>query len=895
MKNALILGIVVIFLVGAIPSIQAAQYRQDFQITNQDSTRTLNQGYSMNITIDHASMLTLGSLFNGTDVKLFWGNTSTTRIQLTTVNVSPFRMSNTTLMFSLPVSIPASTTDRNFSLEFGNISRFPNLNNGTLVAGLGSIAYWVFESGTQLMDITGVHNGTLAITWTTADGRRGRAYQFSPATNLSVQNPTSLLTPGRFQNFSVEAWIYIDSLAAQRTIISHYDLSGGEGWFFSVNTTGNLIYSYQKGSGTNLTSASETELSTGQWYHVAFTYNGTLLANDIRFFVDGIDAGTLPIGEDIDDSISPGLNPMIGAIDDGSGHSLLQFSGRIDDLKVYRDAPFQPLGYINPEATIASSGQLAYGINLAVREGRNNTETIEYGIRLSNTTHSVYINDLQGDYIIGSDEMPNGEVNLTFFKAGYLNASFGTAFNSSNKTLLQNFSFFSLIGLANIIFPLNNSLIIGGQTNLNITTPEFMNGTVNLSYNLDGEINITLCTDCREFFGAINIPSETGDIRVHSTSTIYGLTLDIITIQWQFGTFNLTIYDEISEDILNISSNADVLSATVTTFCSDSTNRTTLTHPITPFNVSCEPTEIRLTLNWTTGSFYRTLIPTFTIGELRFYMVDVIHNESNVQTVFIDDVTGLYGDGEAHLEKILRDGSHFMIDQNLGPAGQVFFHIIIDEQYIFSVTATGQPTRIVGGFPGTSDATITIRISDLPLIPPDEFQLRNVGWSILGNATTSSIRLLYNDTLNQTTSLTFNIYNATTRALLHTTSVSPTTGVQVITFTISDVNSSYIGEFIAIHSTFGTIKDSATISFLHRIIDLVGVPEVWYQIIGLSFVVFLSLIFGSFHSSIGVFAVALGADMVYFLGFIDQVVGFGVIIFVNGVAGITLIANRRNL
>src|SRR5690606_1107624 len=69
-------------------------------------------------------------------------------------------------------------------------------------------------------------------------------------------------------------------------------------------------------------------LKSGQWYHLACTYNGTLL----RYYINGVLSGSATVGAPTSDS-----RPVyIGARSHVSGTGY--FDGAIDDVRIYNRA-----------------------------------------------------------------------------------------------------------------------------------------------------------------------------------------------------------------------------------------------------------------------------------------------------------------------------------------------------------------------------------------------------------------------------------------------------------------------------------------------------------------------------------------------------------------------------
>jgi hypothetical protein len=94
----------------------------------------------------------------------------------------------------------------------------------------------------------------------------------------------------RTQTFTIEAWIYITAIGAERIIVSKLLNSGTfAGYEFNVTSTGALFFYAMNNFGTNMIAvASTTTVRANTWTHVAVTYNGDSNANNVQFYINGI-------------------------------------------------------------------------------------------------------------------------------------------------------------------------------------------------------------------------------------------------------------------------------------------------------------------------------------------------------------------------------------------------------------------------------------------------------------------------------------------------------------------------------------------------------------------------------------------------------------------------------
>lgn len=93
--------------------------------------------------------------------------------------------------------------------------------------------------------------------------------------------------------FTLEAWANFDNTTS-RSIISKRD--GTNEWHMTLSSGGQLSVALADQSANAFLFGESTGLTfnTGQWYHLAFSYDGSSLASGIQLFVDGVAVTTVP-------------------------------------------------------------------------------------------------------------------------------------------------------------------------------------------------------------------------------------------------------------------------------------------------------------------------------------------------------------------------------------------------------------------------------------------------------------------------------------------------------------------------------------------------------------------------------------------------------------------------
>ncbi len=140
------------------------------------------------------------------------------------------------------------------------------------------------------------------------------------------------------QNFTIEAWIYLDALPSETGhhfgVFSNTLTLPTEGYWFFIWGSGvnsdKLSFKYYNG-GPALFADSNVVLTKNEWHHIAFVRNGTVA----KFYVDGQSAGTDTITGSIIAAASP--TATIGNRGDTLDRN---FQGRIDDIMVSNYAKY---------------------------------------------------------------------------------------------------------------------------------------------------------------------------------------------------------------------------------------------------------------------------------------------------------------------------------------------------------------------------------------------------------------------------------------------------------------------------------------------------------------------------------------------------------------------------
>ena len=188
---------------------------------------------------------------------------------------------------------------------------------------------------------------------------------------------------GFYDRFSVAAWIRADSadgaiISKTRNVPGEEDTQGNPGWGFYIKDGRLQVNMINRWLDDCLRLESQEEISLGEWYHVAFTYDGTRLASGLRIYLDGKPVPLKIIRDEMNQEFRSKEPLRIGR---GLG---LDYRGELRRLLVYGRALTEDevavlavRGSLPELASVASrerSGPEALKLSLAFRDSFGPTE-----------------------------------------------------------------------------------------------------------------------------------------------------------------------------------------------------------------------------------------------------------------------------------------------------------------------------------------------------------------------------------------------------------------------------------------------------------------------------------------------------------------------------------------
>ena len=158
----------------------------------------------------------------------------------------------------------------------------------------------------------------------------------APSTNLNFNS----------ENFTIEFWIYYNSLTGFQTIVSNgYSPSVTTGWLVQTgNGNGKVnFYMLTASSSTVIAADGGSSISTGTWYHIAIVRNGTTTT----VYRNGTSVGS---GTDASVYTATAANIYVGG-GSTSGFNNFYLNGYIDDFRITKGTALYTANFTPPTAT----------------------------------------------------------------------------------------------------------------------------------------------------------------------------------------------------------------------------------------------------------------------------------------------------------------------------------------------------------------------------------------------------------------------------------------------------------------------------------------------------------------------------------------------------------------
>jgi len=140
-----------------------------------------------------------------------------------------------------------------------------------------------------------------------------------------------------YNSFSISTWVKADTLASNKMVCAQYRKGSSfsnSSWVLYIEAPGGTPYMtfYIFSGGSAILAGKNTVLSTGQWYHIAATWDGSTS----KLYINGVKETTEGTVSSMNSTI---VNTLIGASNDSAGTGTTGFwDGNIDEVAIWNSA-----------------------------------------------------------------------------------------------------------------------------------------------------------------------------------------------------------------------------------------------------------------------------------------------------------------------------------------------------------------------------------------------------------------------------------------------------------------------------------------------------------------------------------------------------------------------------
>ena len=195
--------------------------------------------------------------------------------------------------------------------------------------------YWKFEetSGTTSFDETSTSNdGTITGATVNQTGKVGKCYLYNASTEKVVISNESNFDVEYNEPFSISCWAYRNSNGITRFFFAKQLSSGNfTGWTLFQASDNKMTWELVSVPGTSHLGVNRASYSTtGTWFHLCATYDGSEDASGAKIYINGSESSTTQVNT-LSSSITNNVSPEIG-----NRNGAFNFNGNIDELMFYK-------------------------------------------------------------------------------------------------------------------------------------------------------------------------------------------------------------------------------------------------------------------------------------------------------------------------------------------------------------------------------------------------------------------------------------------------------------------------------------------------------------------------------------------------------------------------------
>jgi len=461
------------------------------------------------------------------------------------------------------------------------------------------------------------------------------------------------------------------------------------------------------------------------------------------------------------------------------------------DIIINNDKPISTMEFQSIGGTTTNNATYWFyvgsSINVSTLNLYDNSRFDDFNVTLTAT--DTPLGTISTDFNIGGydgliENISNASWTLDFHKTGYLSNTFYKNITADNLSLHQEWA--TGQSYATYISKAVESATALNDTNYSIIISP---GTFQTIVNTNVSIFYMQYWNASDYSVHVN---KTGYESLDTTTTRIAETNETVYFDLPFLASFLLI-DEKTLDPFDIAS-------TNTTefhlFCSNGDVFVTTINNTSPnISISCSYDKFRFVVDYDTIRYYRTFILTpdeslqYPIYLIDFYTTPYVKNE-----IIADDLLSQYEDIEIWVLKNINDSQIQITADQYDIESKVVAWLIENDQYILEVHSSNLPIKYMGTYTASEDGVKNLRLYDIGIDGPSSSFANDVTYITDFDNTTSSAYLVYNDTQNLTTSLTWTLYE------------NEIGGVVIATYTQLDTSETTLTESLA-----GTLYENSTL------------------------------------------------------------------------------------
>ena len=230
--------------------------------------------------------------------------------------------------------------------------------------------------------------------------------------------------------------------------------------------------------------------------------------------------------------------------------------------------------------------------------------------------------------------------------------------------------------------------------------------------------------------------------------------------------------------------------------------------------INCRFTLMQIVVDYgSLGSYFRTLIPSFSQKNITFYLIDVTKGDVAVQKVLkLLDLTGEFGGAILRVKSTVNGILRTIIEQRFDISDEVNLFLVKDRLYTINIENADQDIGL-GNLIPTEAGEQSITLPRLDFATDEAVLGGNITFGYTFNTTSGILRVQYNDSTQKTTLVRFTITNESESVLF----LGESNNNATVTLTFNGVvgNKTYLTELFVQHPDLTSI-DSNIDGFLDK-------------------------------------------------------------------------------